>query len=410
MAKLCVDGKSCKATCISRGKVCQVNLRGQLSDQLTTVRDHLVKMRDIVVSGFRPLVTAEETAKWLLDHRDELATWGMTDFNISETIAHRPAYVTFGVEPGVGEEISHALPELRKTFKTLENAPEVRDQGSKATGPWGDLILKANTYKIVLEGSPKVKNIVPGLDPQVNHFLKVLATAGMNPDVAIKNDGLANTNLKNTTNVMAPGGLFDSRLAAAANKTKLDWAAANGLMMRGAGLTGQGGVNFNPSGLWKPSKDYGQFTTLFEKAGYNKRDIGPFASNGKWYKHSSEKMGDQVMRLVREAQPKLMYFGGDESARVKERLAKEFSEKGSFQLTAPQKDPTKTTTKGYEYFIYNQPDGSRTVALFGPHPGAMGMGSNRKIMEGTGEAAKALIETGKLPDELPSVKVSRVGA
>jgi hypothetical protein len=401
MAKRCERGKSCGATCISGSDFCQRELAPKISNSLSKASDYLVQMRDTVISGYQPLVTPEQTAKWLLEHQEELATWGMTDFNVNQTIAQRPAFITFGVEPGIGKEYAAALLSLRKTFKELERAPKILDSGTQATGAWGDQILKANTYKLVLEGSPKVKDLVPNLDPKRNELLKSLAAMGMNVDIASKESYVKGLIENKSRPVMAPGGTTDKRLVEEVSKpNSLNWGAANGLIMRGAGVAGQGVAAFNPSGLWKPSKNYGQFKEVFRAAGYNQREMGPFASNGRWYKYSSEKMGDQVMKVVREAQPKLMYFGGEESARVRDRLSQEFPQRGKFTLNAPTKDGKKNVSKNYEYFLYPRPDGTHTVAMFGPHPGAMGMGSNRNIMEGTGEVAKALHETGTLPQEM----------
>jgi len=409
MGKRCNRGISCGATCIDGQKICELNFPTQVSSSLSKVRDVLVKMRDAVLSEYKPLVTPEETAKWLLENKEELATWGMTEFKLNEAIAQRPAYITFGVEPGVagGGGDNDALPALRESIKALKNAPEIRDKGKGTTGPWGDLILKANTYKLVMEGSPKVKDIVPNMDPKTNILLKGLATMGMNPNKAAEQEGMRGLIMNSSVSWAAPKRGLDADLAKAASKsTQLNWGLANGLISRGAGISGQGATFFNPSGLWKPSKNYGQFAPLFEKAGYSKSEMGPFASNGAWYKYSSEKMGDQVMRIVREAQPKLMYFGGSESARVRDRISQEFPKHGEFTLKALTKDGTKTVSKRYEYFLYPRPDGTHTVAMFGPHPGAMGMLSNRNIMEGTGEVAKALHETGELPERIPHGTVS----
>jgi hypothetical protein len=230
----------------------------------------------------------------------------------------------------------------------------------------------------------------------------------MSTEDMVKQDSLSQLRLLSEgSTTMSPGGFWDKRISSEADKpSNVSWSAANGLIAKGAGVSGQGAISFNPSGLWKPSKTYGQFKELFQTAGYSTKEMGPFASNGKWYKYSSQKMGDQVMRLVREAQPKLMYFGGEESARVRDRIAQEFPDRGTFTLRAKMKDGVKTVSKSYEYFLYPRPDGTHTVALFGPHPGAMGMASNRKIMEGTGEVAKALHEKGVLPEKVVHGEVS----
>jgi hypothetical protein len=159
--------------------------------------------------------------------------------------------------------------------------------------------------------------------------------------------------------------------------------------------------------LWKPSQQFGQFKELFDAAGRS-AEVGPFASNGKWYKYSGQVLGDKVMKVVREGQPKLMYFGGTESDMLKKRVAEEFGKSGTFTLEAKTQDG-KLVDKKFEYFLYQQPNGSYTVAMFGPHTGALGFKSNRSLMEATGEVARGLIESGTVPRQIGNANVTNVG-
>ena len=157
----------------------------------------------------------------------------------------------------------------------------------------------------------------------------------------------------------------------------------------------------NPSGLWKPSTQYGQFAELYKAVGKNP---GPFRSNSSWYNYASKNQSDAIMRIVREAKPKVMYFGGSENKEAESRIGKEFKDSGTVRLQA-MSATGKPVVKSFRYNVFVHPDGTRTVAVFGPHPGAMGFSSNRSLMEGIGEVAKGLAETGKVPAKIKSAEV-----
>jgi hypothetical protein len=247
----------------------------------------------------------------------------------------------------------------------------------------------------------------PGEFPkQLSEAGKQLAAAGMNVDAALKY--LQYAGLIQGDKVMGFINYDANVKAAAEREGKILWETANGLIQRGAGLQGKGIYGGNPSGLWKPSQQFGQFKELFEAAGYRGKDIGPFSSNSAWYKYSGQQLGDKVMRLTREAQPKLMYFGGKESDALRERLRSEYNQNGTFSLKSKTKDG-KEIEKKFEYFLYKQPDGTNTVAMFGPHTGALGFASNRKLMEAAGEVAKELIGGGTVPRQIASAAVANVG-
>jgi hypothetical protein len=201
---------------------------------------------------------------------------------------------------------------------------------------------------------------------------------------------------------------YDKNVSEAANRGgKILWETANGLIQKGAGLENKGIYNANPSGLWKPSQQFGQFKELFQAAGYKDKDIGPFASNSAWYKYSGQQIGGKVMKIVQEAQPKLMYFGGKESDMVRKTIAEKFGKNGSFTLEAKTKDG-QPVSKTFEYFVYKHQNGANTVAMFGPHTGALGFKSNRDLMRATGEVAKSLIETGSIPQSVQSAELKRI--
>jgi hypothetical protein len=406
VAKRCSIGKSCGATCIDGREDCLIELGPEASGALSKVRDLLVKVKGEVVSNAQPLDNPGKAVDWLVNNRENLASWAMPDDVVNKIIKDKPAMITFGVEPGIGPMVVGNLADLKHAIPALKDAPVVKDLQRQANGPWGDQLLKVNSYKIANEAS----NILNKLDPQnfpenINQAGKQLASAGLNVDAAL--------NYLNYLGMVKGDKLegymnYDKVVQNAAKSDgKILWETANGLIQKGAGLQGEGVFGANPSGLWKPSQQFGQFKELFDAAGRS-AEAGPFASNGKWYKYSGQVLGDKVMKVVREGQPKLMYFGGTESDMLKKRVAEEFGKSGTFTLEAKTKDG-KLVDKKFEYFLYQQPNGSYTVAMFGPHTGALGFKSNRSLMEATGEIARGLIESGTVPRQIENANVTNVG-
>jgi len=370
---------------------------------MTQMRDFLLKVKGVVVEKYETLDTPKKAADWLLKNKEELATWAFTQDKLDHIIKHKPGMITFGVEPGVGPSVVRHLSELRDNVPKLKDMVSVKDLGKNANGPWGDQMLKANNYKIAEEVARAFNSMDPKNFPKtIGEASKYFAMTGLNPDATMKY--LSYSGLYRSGKLM-PHLNLDNNVSEAANRDgKILWETANGLIQKGAGLGNKGIYNANPSGLWKPSQQYGQFKELFEAAGYNQKEMGPFASNARWYKYSGQQLGDKVMTAVREGKPKLVYIGGQESKMVKERINKEFNEKGTFTLKAPMKTGGFAEKK-FEYFLYKQPDGTNTVAIFGPHTGALGFKSNRALMEATGEIAKGLIENGKIPDSITKAEV-----
>jgi len=408
MQKLCSKGKSCGATCIVRSDDCLLELGPEVSGMVSKVRDFLMGAKNQLVETFEPLVNPKQAVDWLIENKEKLASWAMPDDQIAKIIKEKPGMITFGVEPGVGPMVVSNLKELREVIPGMKDAPVVKDMARQANGPWGDQMLKVNSYKLARDAS----NLLNKLDGEnfpkdFNQVGKQLAAAGLNVDAAMK--------YMNYIGLIKDGKLmghtnYDKVAADAANKNgKILWETANGLIQQSAGLSGKGLFGANPSGLWKPSQQFGQFKELFEAAGYKGKNIGPFSSNAAWYKYSSQQMGDKVMRVVREAQPKLMYFGGKDSDMIRKRIGEEFNQSGTFTLKTKTKDG-KPIEKQFEYFTYKQPDGTSTVAMFGPHTGALGFKSSRDLMKATGEVAKALIETGVVPRTVQSAELVNVSA
>ena len=170
-----------------------------------------------------------------------------------------------------------------------------------------------------------------------------------------------------------------------------NWKKVNSIIYKNAGLSTAIGVN--PSGLWKPSQMYTQFDPLFKAADKNP---GPFKNDSSWYKYSTKVQQEQFLKIIQQAQPKLIYFAKSGNGPTQDAMTREIKKGGSFKVTgrtAQGKDVVKT----FEYLLYKQPDGSNTVLMFGPHPRPLGVKGPMDIMAIAGKAAKSLRETGELP-------------
>lgn len=406
MQKRCSKGTSCGATCIDAQERCVLELGPEISRTVTQVRDMLMKARDQVAGTYEALDTPKAAADWLINNQEKLASWALTDDKVDHIIKEKPAFVTFGVEPGVGPIVAKNLADLRDNIPALKNAQPVMDTGKAANGPWKDLVLKANNYKVADEIARSLNSIDPANFPKtLGEAAKYMAMTGLNVNAAM--EYLKYSGLYRDGKLMQHVN-YDKNVSEAANRGgKILWETANGLIQKGAGIENKGIYNANPSGLWKPSQQFGQFKELFQAAGYRDKDIGPFGSNSAWYKYSGQQMGNKVMKIVEEAKPKLMYFGGKESDMVRKTIAESFGKGGSFTLEAKTKTG-EPVSKTFEYFVYKHPDGTNTVAMFGPHTGALGFKSNRDLMEATGQVAKGLIEKGEVPKQVANANVSNI--
>jgi hypothetical protein len=402
--RLCTKGKSCGATCIYRGDRCELELGPEIQAALPKVRSIIEKVRP-VVDNYDQINNPEKVTTWLDKNKEDMALWGLTKATVDRLIREKPEYITFGIEPYSANEHWEGLTNLGKSVFEA-NSPyrdTTKKQGkSVAVGPLGDLIFKANTYKLVSDVSQKLGEIDPTTGKMPNSLASTLAAAGLNEKKIlemlqkggmINSDGTLSTQYK----VVPPANRQE------AMSGKIDWSKANGLIMAGAGLSTFGSAN--PSGLWKPSQDYGQFKELYEAAG---KDPGPFKNNNTWYKYSSGRQADELLRIVKEAKPKMMYFGGNQSDEAEKRIRSEFQRGGTFRIGS-QTQAGKSVEKEFRYHVYQHPDGSRTVAVFGPHTGARGFNSNRNLMLGAGEVAKGLINEGVVPKQISSAKILGTG-
>lgn len=389
--KRCLKGKSCKSTCIFPGDVCRVYADKSMGEQLDF-------LRDTIQSRFEVLSTPKEAADWLLDNKETLASWAISEALVNEVIKTKPGMITFGLEPGYGqgqmENLKSAIPELKNVASVMDSW-----KGKELSGPYADMMLKANAYKLRNEVDNGFRAI---------HADKIPAGTPLEASKTFVNWGMNTAKIKEqlekdeatTGNYPKLVNEAGKRVMKEIDNKKLTWGPANALVAREAGLGSSSMYAINTSGLAKPSKNYGQFGGLFEKAGVSP---GPFATNASWYKYSREQSAKKLERIVKEAKPKLLYFGGSDARPMAKVLDGLSNEGGSFKISTKTKDGTEMV-KPVSYKIVNHPDKSRTILVFGPHTGGMGMG-NKDMAKSIGQATKTLLETGKPPTQVASGKI-----
>jgi len=359
-------------------------------------------VREQALSQYRVLNTPEKAAAWLLKNKEELASWAIPSDSLDWARKNKPEMITFGYEPGVGDPYSANLRSLKEALPLLKQSPEVKEFKKGASGPWADQLLKANAYKVSLE----LSNAFNKLDPEKftagrNEITRIFAALGLDAQATeklLKERG-HETLLKRPELDWGPGARAKLEKGGSPN-----WGIMHALALKGLG-SGEGKLMaLNPSGLTKPSTQFGQFKELMKAAEVPSSQAAPFMSNERWYKYSGEKSKDKVLELIKAAEPKLVYFGGKESDGFKPKIAETAKQSGRIRLESTTKDG-KSISKPFEYFIIQQPDGRRTTVMFGPHGGAMGFGSNRNIMEAVGEFAQHMNKNESLPESLKNVKV-----
>lgn len=395
--KGCTIGKSCGATCIDAQERCNLELGPLVSESMRKARDWVQQLDKEVYQNFAGLDSSVKTVDWLDANKKDMSLWGLTQANLDHIIKLKPQYVTFGIEPHSSNESVEGLRNMK--MKGLSEESGIKDTKKNATGALQDLIFKANTYKLAKDVTDALHKMDPEVFPStITDLSKQFALNGRDPERVVSE--LIRNGLVRPDGTLRLYGRYAEDLSPEqVRKGKINWAVANKLIMNGAGVDTLGYAN--PSGLWKPSTQYGQFAELYKAVG---RDPGPFRSNSSWYNYASKNQSDGIMRIVREAKPKMMYFGGGENKEAEKRIGKEFQDAGTIRLQALSKDG-KPVIKSFRYNVYKHSDGTRTVAIFGPHPGAMGFSSNRSLMQGIGEVAKGLAETGRVPAKISSAEV-----
>jgi hypothetical protein len=396
--------------------VCLVDLPESAGMAVSKLRDYLQSARDKLVGSptpsgtsttgqFQPLKTPKEAADWLIKHRDEIAMWGIDDPRAKAIIKHKPQYITVGIEPGGGAE---GAEKLKSLLPQLRDLPEVKDAALynkagnlKRNNILDDEMQKVNNYKLAMElsnylSSQNSEFFGKGYNMILTDYLK----QGLDPEKFIKH--------LEDNGVVQNGIVGDIQKMYTVPKGGKAWGRGNKLLAEGAGINpGTFMGLLNPSGSWKPMAEYSQFSELFKQAGYTKEQTGPFSSQKEWLKYSANAVKDQFSQILSQAKPEFMYLanaGKDNEALVS--IIKTEAKGGGGTFTVSTKSgANKPVTRKIEYFLYDHPDGTRTVLMAGPHPSTLAFGSQESLVKATGEIAKSLRLTGTLPKSVSDLKV-----
>jgi hypothetical protein len=393
--------------------VCLVELPESAGIAVGKLRDYLVEGREKLLGTpsapgqFKPLTTPKEAADWLIKHRDEIAMWGIDENRVNAILKYKPKYMTVGIEPGGGQQ---GAEKLQKLVPELQKIPQVRDPGLynkrgelKRNAAMDDEMQKVNNYKLALE----LSNFLAAKDPSVfgkgyNMVLTDYLKSGFDVDKWISD--------LEKSGAIEKGIVKDIQKLYQVPKGGGSWGRGNKILAESAGVSKSGDFMglLNPSGAWKPMADYSQFNELFKQAGYTKEQIGPYASQREWLSYSANAVKGRFRQILTQAKPEFMYLanaGRDNEALVNIIKSEAQGGRGTFTISTNSK-ANKPVARSLEYFLYNHPDGTRTVMIAGPHPSTLAFGSQEALVKATGEVAKSLRERGQLPTSLSDSKVS----
>ena len=315
------------------------------------------------------MTSAKEAAEWLDDNKEDLAKWGLTDKETETIIKTKPAFISLGIEPH-GDSAEPSILALAKNAGELEK--------TAISEGWKNQLIKANMYKMI-KGEAKL--------------IEKLGILGDSADLA----GVFNLNTGNIEKVkqylkenspLIKGETGEQKLSRLVNDQGKDlrWAKINQMLL--APLKAQGSSGFtgiNPSGLRKPSTvgEYGNvFGQLFKDA---KLNPGPFKDPKTWTKYSWEQKLPNVERIVREAKPRVFYFGGKDNEGNFSGIAKHFGGDVKTLEVSGLSTMGKTSTKTLKFFVVKHSDGSKTAMVLGPHTSPMGMQKNAGLVENIGK-------------------------
>lgn len=395
--KMCTKGKSCGATCIDAREWCELELGPQFQSALPKVREVIQRARS-VAENYDTLDTPEKAVAWLDKRKEDMAGWGLTETQINNLVETRPKFITMGVEPSGFTNDSDLIRGVDKVG-TRADSP-YRDKGK---GDFGDLLFKANTYKLTHDITQALYDMDPSDYPKnPTDLSRILTSYGANTREVIK--ALADKGM-----ITPEGGLkLEGNYSAdkLSFEKGIDWAAINRAMANAVAPGEQWG-RANPSGLWKPSQDYEQFAPLYKAVG---KDPGPFKNNASWYKYVDQQQGQMLERAVKEAKPHVMYVGASGNKDAEQRIKGLARESGTFVVQAKKKDGSgDVAPKPFRYYLVPHSDGTRSAVIFGGHPGGRAFSMSLNLANAVGEIGKSLHESGVLPSSLKNAKIVEQG-
>ena len=404
----CRHGKPCSAACINAEMVCLVDLPEPIAISVDKIRDYINSVKNKMVGGtdaqgrsvvgeFQLLKTPKEAAEWLLAHKEELATWGIDDLKLQSVLKYHPKVITVGVEPGAGRTEGKAI--VPQLFPETSNIPSVipSGKGNKPSGEKGsfhDQMTKVNEYKLALETSKYLAKVGPEVFGKTyNDRVGHLVGTGFNADRFLK-ELEESGNLGN--GIFKAGGVGSIRDA-----TRHQWDQGLRDISLNFGVPfGTTTSGLNPSGLWKPTVDHGQFGELFKAAEMGDK-AGPFAKQDTWVSYAGNAVRNKFDRIFEEAKPGLVMITQNANKDLAEAilLSAGNSKTSEFKFETLTKNGKEAAPVKALFAIKDYSDGNRGVVVSTNHIGSGWKGQQDSIRPLIIQTAKFMRETGRSPSE-----------
>jgi hypothetical protein len=366
MVDNCNKGKSCGASCINKGKACQLNLSPHASKSLSTVAERVQARREFL-QGLDGGWSPREAVKWLLTNEKEIILAGVSDLKGGSDQAW-----FVGVEPG------HTLKNWQEDRpllfeKVLESFPQLRAVKDDDT-KFGKELMKnpAAIVRSIREWMETTKAVSRELKRKVRNPGNILGEEGK----AALNKGEVSTSW-GAEDVLKSVGKGDGKRFDPAS-----YVAKAAALMKRTGMKGFTMTNTSP--LPSPNVDKWPYKTLFEQAGL---PVPPrYKNRDNWVDYSLKQTGAKLIDQISKEKPGTVYFAGDYAGRLFSEMAKgqPVFEK-TVRWKSKQKDNNEATYRGFRL--------GDTVVVSGPHltrkVAAVGLEPREKFLKGDFEGAGA---------------------
>lgn len=297
MGNRCNQGKSCGATCINRGKSCEVTLGQQINQNLSKAKTAIerVEARLSPMAAHNVNWTPLEAAKWLLNNEDRLQRFEIDPEGGPKTawfVGQEPGATLDTVQrdfPSTWQKMVESNPAFAKMSKGeyqqyLLDHPEYLVRGQKN---WFEVtkVIGRETGKKVNTGFDRKD---PVLIEQLNRgeVPKGLRTEGILKEVAAKR--------------WSPG----------------TYVAKAGRALKASGM--EEAHFLNPSILSAPGEKW-PYKKLFQDAGLPVPTR--YKTRQEWMKHSLQTRGRILEEQIRSKKPEVVYFGGAFNRALFDKLA-----------------------------------------------------------------------------------------
>ena len=399
----CVKGKPCSAACINVEMICLVDLPEPIAVEVSRLRELILKAKTHMVGSedekgnfsggmFKALQTPREAAEWLLEHKEELALWGIDSTKLNAVIKNNPDLITVGTEPGTGKS-----PNLPKDFVPgVDKLEAVMSKGAErqggTQGSWHDQMAKVNAYKLALDTSKYLGEVGPDMfnktySDRVAHMVGNKFKADEILEDLRKQGNLGD-------GIYRSGGLGKVD----PNKRSRQWDQGLSDMHRFYGLpenTTTSGLN--PSGLYKPSvRTYGdQFGEIFKAAGMSDK-AGPFASQASWIEYSGNAVKSRFQEIFEKASPSLVYVTRNDNKPLTDAIVNSPNRGATATYSFKMGDKKEVESV---FVVRNYANGERGVIVSSLHPGSGFTGGRQQVRPYLLEVARFMKETGRAPSD-----------